>query len=98
MLFFTPLEFMYHLHSSFNVCFLLLQDREKQDQLNELLNNYSTNGIPHMPEFLTLGRETQSEKEDLFEMEPHWSSIVENASVSLTVRQTQLIRTNSCHI
>ncbi|CAG2236731.1 PLEKHG5 [Mytilus edulis] len=62
------------------------KDREKQDQLNELLNNYSTNGIPHMPEFLTLGRETQSEKEDLFEMEPHWSSIVENAS-GLTKRQ-----------
>ncbi|XP_063409981.1 uncharacterized protein LOC134693194 isoform X2 [Mytilus trossulus] len=62
------------------------KDREKQDQLNELLNNYSTNGIPHMPELLTLGRETQSEKEDLFEMEPHWSSIVENAS-GLTKRQ-----------
>lgn len=62
------------------------KDREKQDQLNELLNNYSTNGIPHMPELLTLGRETQSEKEDMFEMEPHWSSIVENAS-GLTKRQ-----------
>ncbi|CAC5372385.1 PLEKHG5 [Mytilus coruscus] len=62
------------------------KDREKQDQLNELLNNYSTNGIPHMPELLTLGRETQSEKEDIFEMEPHWSSIVENAS-GLTKRQ-----------
>ena len=60
------------------------KDREKQDQLNELLNTYSANGIPPMPDLLTLGQPESSET--VFKIEPHWSSIVENAS-GLTKRQ-----------
>lgn len=60
------------------------KDREKQDQLNELLNTYSANGIPPMPDLLTLGQPESSEA--VFDIEPHWSSIVENAS-GLTKRQ-----------
>ena len=59
------------------------QDREKQDQLNELLNTYSANGIPPMPDLLTLGQPESSET--VFTIESHWSSIVENASVSLYI-------------
>jgi hypothetical protein len=64
-----------------NVFFFFFQDREKQDQLNELLNTYSANGIPPMPDLLTLGQPESNET--VFKIEPHWSSIVENASVSL---------------
>ncbi|XP_021339321.1 pleckstrin homology domain-containing family G member 5-like isoform X2 [Mizuhopecten yessoensis] len=59
------------------------KDREKQEQLSDLLNNYSVN-IPPMPDLLTLGRPSFSE--EIFEIEPHWSSLVDNAS-SLTKRQ-----------
>ncbi|KAL5013543.1 hypothetical protein ScPMuIL_007813 [Solemya velum] len=62
----------------------LVRDREKQEQLSELLNTYSANGIPPMPKLLTLGRPEFDNS--LFELEPHWSSIVDNAS-SLTKRQ-----------
>lgn len=60
------------------------KDREKHDQLSDILNNYSSNGIPDMPTLLKLGRPTI--QENLFEIEPHWSSVVENASM-LTKRQ-----------
>ncbi|XP_052718753.1 pleckstrin homology domain-containing family G member 5-like isoform X6 [Crassostrea angulata] len=60
------------------------KDREKHDQLSDILNNYSSNGIPDMPNLLKLGRPTI--QENLFEIEPHWSSVVENASM-LTKRQ-----------
>ncbi|XP_069114478.1 pleckstrin homology domain-containing family G member 5-like isoform X3 [Argopecten irradians] len=59
------------------------KDREKQEQLSDLLNSYSVN-IPPMPELLTVGKPTFSD--ELFEIEPHWSSLVENAS-NLTKRQ-----------
>ena len=67
-----------------NVVMKSWKDREKQDQLNELLNTYSANGIPPMPDLLTLGQPESSET--VFKIEPHWSSIVENAS-GLTKRQ-----------
>ncbi|XP_033764250.1 pleckstrin homology domain-containing family G member 5-like isoform X2 [Pecten maximus] len=59
------------------------KDREKQEQLSDLLNSYSIN-IPPMPELLTVGKPAFSE--EIFEIEPHWSSLVENAS-ALTKRQ-----------
>nr|XP_022337376.1 pleckstrin homology domain-containing family G member 5-like isoform X6 [Crassostrea virginica] len=60
------------------------KDREKQDQLSEILNNYSSNGIPPMPDLLNIGRPCIHD--NLFEIEPHWSSVVDNASM-LTKRQ-----------
>ncbi|KAJ8319961.1 hypothetical protein KUTeg_001548 [Tegillarca granosa] len=55
-------------------------DREKQEQLSEILNNYSSNGLPPCPE------NWPSYNDEIFEIEPHWSSIVDNAS-TLTKRQ-----------
>lgn len=66
--------------------FLYFQDREKHDQLSDILNNYSSNGIPDMPNLLKLGRPTI--QENLFEIEPHWSSVVENASVRIVHTNT----------
>ncbi|XP_056017709.1 pleckstrin homology domain-containing family G member 5-like isoform X4 [Ostrea edulis] len=60
------------------------KDREKHDQLSEILNNYSSNGIPPMPDLLNIGRPCI--RDNLFEIEPHWSSVVDNASM-LTKRQ-----------
>ena len=58
----------------------MLQDREKHEQLQELLTGYSTNGLPPLPELLALGRPTFDES--AFRLEAHWSSLVDNASVS----------------
>ncbi|XP_061162670.1 pleckstrin homology domain-containing family G member 5-like isoform X2 [Saccostrea echinata] len=60
------------------------KDREKHEQLSEILNKYSSNGIPAMPDLLNIGRPCI--QENLFEIEPHWSSVVDNASM-LTKRQ-----------
>ena len=60
--------------------FVLLQDREKHEQLHELLTGYSTNGLPPLPELLALGRPTFDES--VFQMEAHWSILVDNASVN----------------
>ena len=64
---------------------LLLQDREKQEQLSELLNTYSNTGIPPMPDLLTFGTTLgteSSQDDDLLKIESHWSALVDNASVS----------------
>ncbi|XP_025079789.1 pleckstrin homology domain-containing family G member 5-like [Pomacea canaliculata] len=60
------------------------QDREKHEQLHEILCGYSSNGLPPMPELLSLGRPKFDES--LFQTEAHWSSVVDNAS-TLTKRQ-----------
>ncbi|XP_041377532.1 pleckstrin homology domain-containing family G member 5-like isoform X2 [Gigantopelta aegis] len=62
----------------------LSKDREKIDQLNEILSGYSLNGLPSCPPLLALDRIPFDEK--VFQLEPHWSCIVDNAS-SLTKRQ-----------
>ncbi|KAK3104745.1 hypothetical protein FSP39_009161 [Pinctada imbricata] len=61
-----------------------IKDKEKHEQLSELLNSYSSNGLPPMPDLLNIGRRQVDEA--LFNIEPHWSSIVDNAS-TLTKRQ-----------
>ncbi|KAK7093445.1 hypothetical protein V1264_007200 [Littorina saxatilis] len=60
------------------------RDREKHEQLQEILGSYSNNGLPPLPELLTFGRPTFDEK--VFGLEAHWSILVDNAS-ALTKRQ-----------
>lgn len=55
-----------------------LRDREKQEQLQEILSGYSQNGLPPLPELLTLGRPTFNEA--VFKLEAHWTIFVENVS------------------
>ena len=77
-------SFLYHLfthtHIYLTILFSVLQDREKTDQLNEILSGYSANGLPSWPPLLALDRVPFDEK--VFQLEPHWSCIVDNASVS----------------
>ncbi|KAK7487689.1 hypothetical protein BaRGS_00021108, partial [Batillaria attramentaria] len=54
------------------------KDREKHEQLHEILSGYSNNGLPPLPELLNLGRPTFDEA--AFNMEAHWSILVDNAS------------------
>ncbi|XP_064598754.1 uncharacterized protein LOC135465444 [Liolophura sinensis] len=63
----------------------LNKDREKQEQLNEVLTGYSTNGLPGLPDLMRIPGQPVYPTE-LFELEAHWSSLVANAS-SLTKRQ-----------
>ncbi|KAL3862736.1 hypothetical protein ACJMK2_008689 [Sinanodonta woodiana] len=62
----------------------LSKDKEKQDQLSEILNGYSINGLPSPPSLLQIGQPRFNE--EVFNIEPHWSSLVDNAS-ALTKRQ-----------
>ena len=52
----------------------LLQQQDKSDQLNELLEQYSRKGLPKMPDLLTLGRPVY-DKEG-FRLEKHWTMVV----------------------
>lgn len=61
--------------------FLYFQDREKYDQLSDILNNYSSNGILDMLNFFKFGRFII--QENLFEIEFYWSFVVENVSVRI---------------
>lgn len=60
--------------------FCLFQDREKQEQLNEVLAGYSANGLPGLPDLMRIPGQPVYPTE-LFELEAHWSSLVTNASV-----------------
>ncbi|XP_046562415.1 pleckstrin homology domain-containing family G member 5-like isoform X3 [Haliotis rubra] len=62
----------------------LNKDREKLEQLNEILSNYSQNGLPPPPPLLELGKEPI--KEETYVLESHWSAIVDHAS-QLSKRQ-----------
>ncbi|XP_067658142.1 pleckstrin homology domain-containing family G member 5-like isoform X3 [Haliotis asinina] len=62
----------------------LNKDREKLEQLNEILSNYSQNGLPPPPPLLELGKEPI--KEEVYVLESHWSAIVDHAS-QLSKRQ-----------
>ena len=55
------------------------ESSEKQDQLTELLNSYSTNELPSLDSIVHVG--VESYNEDTFHMEKHWSDIVDNAEV-----------------
>ena len=52
---------------------------EKQDQLTELLNSYSANGLPSLDSIVHVG--VESYREDTFFMEDHWTQIVDDAEV-----------------
>ena len=73
----------------------MLQDREKHEQLHELLTGYSTNGLPPLPELLALGRPTFDES--VFQMEAHWSILVDNASVNIVLFATSLCIHTAVH-
>ena len=53
-------------------------EREKMDQLSELLNHYSQVGIPEQSALLACGRKQHDLDEALF-LEDHWRVIVTNA-------------------
>ena len=74
---------------------MMLQDREKHEQLHELLTGYSTNGLPPLPELLALGRPTFDES--VFQMEAHWSILVDNASVNIVLFATSLCIHTAVH-
>ena len=65
----------------------MFQEREKQDQLHEILSDYSQNGLPPFPPLLLLGRPTF--EPEIFDMEPHWSGIVDKETVR--VRKSLLL-------
>jgi len=54
----------------------LLQPQDKQEHLSELLGGYSRNGLPRMPDLLTLGRPHYAAS--VFQLERHWVDIVFN--------------------
>ena len=56
-----------------------LQDRERQDQLTELLARYSASGLPPLPELLTIGRQKFDEQN--LEMEGNWRDFVSGHEV-----------------
>ncbi|XP_053378872.1 pleckstrin homology domain-containing family G member 5-like isoform X3 [Mercenaria mercenaria] len=62
----------------------LNKDKEKQDQLNELLNNYSSNGLPPFPSLVHFGHSQFDEA--VFGIDADWRAIVDN-SQHLTKRQ-----------
>lgn len=62
----------------------MFQLQDKQEQLVDLLNGYSTNGLPKMPDLLTLGRPHYDTS--IFHLEKHWKDIV-NGHESLTKHQ-----------
>ena len=58
------------------------QDKEKSDQLNDLLNTYSVQGLPPPPSLIQIGQPHLDEK--TFEVESDWRLIVDNYEVSKT--------------
>lgn len=63
--------------------FLYFQDWEKYDQLSDILNNYSSNGILDMLIFFKFGWFII--QENLFEIEFYWSFVVENVLVRIVI-------------
>ncbi|RUS79073.1 hypothetical protein EGW08_013159, partial [Elysia chlorotica] len=65
------------------------KDRERQDQLNELLGRYSTHGLPPLPELLALGRPKLDDSSlVILELEPRWQSIVDS-NTNMTKKQQE---------
>jgi len=66
----------------------MLQPQDKHEQLAELLAGYSSNGLPKMPDLLTLGRPHYDPS--VFQLERHWIDIVANhAQLSKRQRDQQ---------
>ena len=57
----------------------MFQDKEKLDQLNELLNAYSLQGLPPPPSLIQIGQPHLDEK--TFQVESDWRLIVDNSEV-----------------
>jgi len=55
---------------------MVTQTQDKQELLTELLAGYSNNGLPKMPDLLTLGRPRYDHS--VFQLERHWMDIVVN--------------------
>jgi len=62
----------------------MLQPQDKNEHLAELLAGYSANGLPKMPDLLTLGRPHYDRT--VFQLERHWIDIVASHE-KLTKRQ-----------
>ncbi|CAL1548551.1 unnamed protein product [Lymnaea stagnalis] len=63
-----------------------LKDRERQDQLTEILNRYSANGLPALPDLLNILR--PQFKEEIFTMELSWHLLVDGDE-NLTKKQQE---------
>ncbi|XP_012944341.1 pleckstrin homology domain-containing family G member 5 [Aplysia californica] len=50
------------------------KDRERQDQLNEILSRYSSTGLPPLPELLALGKPRFNDA--MLDMEDNWRTFV----------------------
>ncbi|GFN96431.1 pleckstrin homology domain-containing family g member 5-like [Plakobranchus ocellatus] len=67
-----------------------LRDKERQDQLGELLNRYSAQGLPPLPELLALGRPKFSDANAVdLDLEPHWNSFVDNTNMTKKQQEHQ---------
>ena len=62
------------------LCLCVVQGGEKQEQLSDLLNNYSLNGLPVMPDLLNIGAKQYEDWQ--FQLEAHWQDIVEDHQVA----------------
>ncbi|KAH9508772.1 Pleckstrin y domain-containing G member 5 [Bulinus truncatus] len=54
---------------------IVLVDRERQDQLNEILNRYSSSGLPPLPALLAIDRPNFDES--MFALELNWRLLVD---------------------
>ncbi|BFZ23935.1 hypothetical protein BsWGS_26973 [Bradybaena similaris] len=73
-------------YQQFQIAFTSQKDKERQDQLSEILNRYSLHGLPPFPELLSLGRPKFDDT--IFELESSWKSIVVSHE-SLTKKQQE---------
>jgi pleckstrin homology domain-containing family G member 5 len=60
---------MFHMH----IC-MTSQTQDKHELMSEILASYSRNGLPRMPDLLTLGRPHLDPA--AFHLERHWTDIV----------------------
>ena len=58
---------------------LIFQEKEKQEQLSDILNSYSTSGLPPFPELMKIGQPATDEQ--TFVIENDWREIVHNSQV-----------------
>ncbi|GFS12652.1 pleckstrin homology domain-containing family G member 5-like [Elysia marginata] len=81
---YSPIKKLQRNSSSFS-----FKDRERQDQLTELLGRYSAHGLPPLPELLALGRPKLDDASlMILDLEPHWHSLVDN-SANMTKKQQE---------
>ncbi|XP_067130426.1 pleckstrin homology domain-containing family G member 5-like isoform X3 [Centruroides vittatus] len=63
-------------------------DKEKMETLTELLNQYSQHGVPELHGLLTFSSYCEH-RDDLYQLEDHWSQIVENVQELSKRKQNQ---------